>query len=122
MNRTKKELELIKCIVDLFPSDVIREVEKKKQELQQDNYFGNCSVCGESDGGLNIASDHYFVCHKHKKYWHWGSNHFSGWMDEPEEIWKKNYQTLKKYEEISGDEWVNNIINPGPEIDTSLPF
>ncbi len=122
MNRIKNELELIKCIVDLFPADVIREVEKKKQELQQDNYFGSCSVCGENDGNLNIARDHYFVCQKHKKKWLWGSNHFSGWMNETEKLWKKNHKTLKKYEEISGYEWLHNIIKPEPELDTSLPF
>jgi hypothetical protein len=122
MNRAKEELELVKCIVDLFPVDVIREVEIKKQQLQQDNYFGNCSVCGENDGNLNIAADHYFVCHKHKKKWYVGSNLFSGWRDETEKLWKKNHKTIKKYEKINGYEWVNNIINPGIEKDSSLPF
>ena len=127
MERTKLELGLIKLVVDLYLSDVIKEVEKKKRELRDDNHFGNCSVCGEYDEVLNVNRNHHFVCHKHKKRWNVGSNLFSGWRDETEEIWKKNCKTLEHYEEISGDEWLNNIFSPVTEAVSSeeslgLPF
>jgi len=103
----EKELGIIKGLLDLYPIDVIREAAEKKRELRtaEDNYFGSCSVCGEYDECLNIKRDHHFVCHQHKKRWHIGSNLFSAWKDETEEIWQKNYEKIKDYDEITGEEW-----------------
>jgi len=127
MDRTKEELQLIKCIVDLFPTDVIREAEKKKIEIKSpsDYHFGVCSVCGKSDGHLNIERAHHYVCYNHKKRWHIGSNLFSDWRHETEEIWQKNHEKIKDYNEISGHEWFENLFKPeyqGNKTKASLPF
>jgi len=127
MKRTKSELRLIKMVVDLYLSDIIEEVEKKKYELRQQNRFGNCSVCGGENGHLNVYKDHYFFCRKHKKCWYVGSNLISGWQDETQEIWKENAVKLKEFEEIDGNEWLNNKLYPSIEDSQSddseeLPF
>ena len=124
----KKELKLIKRVLDLYPIAVIREAAEKKQKLRaaEDNYFGSCSVCGDYDECLNVKRDHHFVCHQHKKRWWIGSNLFSGWRDETEEKWERNAQLLEHYVEISGEEWFERKFEPlnftEPEPAGSLPF
>ncbi len=37
------------------------------------------------------------MCHRHKTKWHVGSNLFSGWRDEIEEVWRLNRFRLAEY-------------------------
>ena len=117
--------EKINDLLDTYPKLVERKLKLRK--LRDENYFGNCSVCGGNDECLNIGSNHNFVCHKHKKSWSPGCNLFSSWHNENEEIWKKNAKKIYKYDEIDGHEWLDNKIKkleeeiPEPELE-SLPF
>ena len=66
----------------------------------QDDHFGLCPTCGQTDGYLNVDRDHYFVCHEHKLRWLIGSNLFSTWRDEDPDVWQKNSDLLSGYREI----------------------
>jgi len=123
----RKELWLIKLVVDLYPHDVRREIEKKKKEIKSpsDYHFGVCSVCGKSNGSLNMERAYYYVCHKHKNRWWVGANLFDSWNHELEEICQKNYEKIKDYDEITGNEWFERKFYPEfqkPESKESLAF
>ena len=62
-----------------------------------ENYFGGCPCCGNADGYLNDGPDHWFICHRHKTKWRAGSNLFSGWRDENDEMWLHNRFRLAEY-------------------------
>ncbi len=62
--------------------------------------WGGCPVCGRNDGFLNVGRDHWFRCDAHKTCWWHGSNIFSGWRDENEEIWRQNVQLLGTYTKV----------------------
>lgn len=100
--------EIVKIIAKNYRKLVKCELEIA--ELREKNYFGACSVCGSSAGYLNIERNHFYICHKHKKRWNVGSNLFSSWHNENEQIWKKNWKKISKYDEITGDEWMHNKI------------
>ena len=60
-------------------------------------YFGGCPYCGGNDGYLNVEREHWFMCDKHRTKRLIGSNLFSGWWDEGEEVWLKNQYRLQNY-------------------------
>ncbi len=64
------------------------------------HYFGGCPCCGNSDNYLNDGPEHSFMCHRHKTKWHAGSNLFSGWRDENEEVWRLNRFRLSEYMKV----------------------
>ena len=53
--------------------------------MKNDNYFGVCPLCHETDGYINIGATHWFICEEHKTKWCAGESLFSSWMDETEE-------------------------------------
>jgi hypothetical protein len=67
---------------------------------RSDAGFGVCPVCKGQDGYLNVERDHWFKCDEHKVRWHVGSNLFTSWHGEDEEIWEKNARILSEYEEV----------------------
>lgn len=62
--------------------------------------FGACPICGCSDGYLNVGRDHWFVCHRHKVKWHFGSNIFSAWREEDPAEHEDNERQLAPYREV----------------------
>jgi hypothetical protein len=62
-----------------------------------ENYFGVCPECGKTDGYLNIGRAHWFVCHEHRVRWCAGHNLFSGWREEDEAEWPKNWERIGEY-------------------------
>jgi hypothetical protein len=63
-------------------------------------YFGGCPSCHKTDGYVNIGRVHWFVCDAHRTRWSAGSNLFSCWRDETEEIWQKNHERFGPYREV----------------------
>ncbi len=61
---------------------------------QPDPDFGGCPRCGRNDGFLNVGSDHWAYCRRHKTRWLIGSNLFSGWRHEDETMWLRNRYRL----------------------------
>ena len=76
------------------------EVIKFPEKVTTDEYFGGCPTCGKNDGYLNVARDHWMVCHEHKARWLVGSNLFSSWRDESEEDWQRNEYRMNGYAEV----------------------
>ena len=62
-----------------------------------DKYFGGCPHCGQNDGFVNVESEQWFSCARHKTKWRVGSNLFSGWRDEDEATWQRNRFKLAEY-------------------------
>ncbi len=79
------------------------EVLATEQLEMEDSRFGTCPTCHRSDGFLNVNRAHWFICHKHKARWNVGSNLFSGWRNENEDIWQENEKLLLTYAEV--DPW-----------------
>lgn len=74
------------------------EPESVLSEEDPDNeYFGACPRCGDSDRCLNVGRDHWAVCTRHKARWLVGSNLFSGWRHETETDWQRNSELLSGY-------------------------
>ena len=73
---------------------------KKMANEEVDTCFDVCPICSRHDGFINIGRGHWMVCHKHKKKWFIGSNLFSSWENEDEEIWRENHKIIKDYELI----------------------
>ena len=67
---------------------------------KEESYFGDCPKCHGSDGYLNIGRDHWFHCEEHKVAWRVGSNLFSSWREENDEIWLANANKLAAYKTI----------------------
>ena len=68
--------------------------------ITTDAYFGGCPYCGANDGYMNVERDHWCVCDKHKTKWRIGSNLFSDWKDEDENVWMKNEYRLANYMKV----------------------
>ena len=66
----------------------------------QEEQFGNCPVCGKTDGYVNISCNHWFVCHEHKTKWFVGSGLFPSWENEREIDWLGNAVLLGRYEDV----------------------
>ena len=62
--------------------------------------FGGCPICHGVDNIWNVGRDHWSVCHRHKTKWNLGSNIFSSWRDESEEVWLKNEYRLANYRTV----------------------
>jgi hypothetical protein len=62
-----------------------------------EDYFGGCPKCGKNDGCFNIYSDHWYYCSTHRVRWTVGSNLFSGWKYETDEIWRLNWARFGSY-------------------------
>ena len=68
------------------------------------HYFGCCTECCK-DGcdlkknfcGCNIGRNHWEYCELHKQAWQIGSNLFSSWREENDEIWEANWNKIKDY-------------------------
>lgn len=78
---------------------VIMRFRKDTNRYQESNY-GNCPVCGYTDGYVNISCNHWFVCHQHKTKWFVGSNLFSDWQTEREVDWLGNAVLLEQYRDV----------------------
>jgi len=66
----------------------------------REDHFGNCPVCSQTNGCLNIGRNFWFVCHQHKTKWFAGNSLFSGWQFEPESNWLTNAALLNKYRDV----------------------
>ena len=66
----------------------------------RESRFGNCPVCGETDGFVNICCNHWYVCHEHKNKWFVGSNLFPNRDFENEYDWAENTKLLDGYNEV----------------------
>ena len=104
-------------------TDTVQEVvddvgDDENEVFNRNHYFGGCPYCGDTSGYLNVGRGHIFVCDEHKTAWPIGSNLFSSWREENEEIWEKNRNMLdREYkfveplpyepidEEIDGEEY-----------------
>lgn len=65
-----------------------------------DATFGVCPICKGQDGFMNVGREHWFVCQEHKTKWFVGSNLFSSWRYQSEEVWEENARILEGYEEV----------------------
>jgi len=76
------------------------------------SYFGNCPICKGTTGILNVGRDHWGCCSDHKTKWYIGSNMFSAWRFESEDVWKENSQLLQEFTEVEAipedPEWEKN--------------
>ena len=88
-------------------TEVMTDAEKRASE----HYFGGCPECGGNDGFVNIGKLHYFVCDTHKTKWWVGSNLFSCWRRQDEEIWEQNFAMLAEYREV---EALSTWVDPAP--------
>ena len=70
------------------------------QLREEPGYFGGCPKCGRDDGYLNVGRCHWFVCDEHKTTWCVGSNLFSSWREQSEEVWEENARRLSEYIEV----------------------
>ena len=70
----------------------------------KEEHFGNCPVCGFTEGYLNVHSSHWFHCKTHKTKWHVGFNLFSSWKNESPEVTEKNAILLSTYTEVEPEE------------------
>ena len=76
-----------------------------------DDYFGVCPTCLKA-AGCNIGRTNWMYCKEHGVKWRVGENVFSGWRDETEEQWFKNYELLKGFREIEPhSSWLNDPAN-----------
>ena len=74
-----------------------REMMNEEEEKDYNCYFGGCPECGGTHGSYNIGQEHWFVCEDHKTKWWIGSNLFSSWREESEEVWRRNNEKLTAY-------------------------
>ena len=89
-------------------TEMMTDAENKASE----HYFGGCPECGGNDGFVNVERTHWFVCDAHKTKWNVGSNLFSCWRRQDEEIWQQNFKMLEEYREVEAlNTWVGS--SPG---------
>ena len=70
------------------------------QLREEPGYFGGCPKCGRNDGYLNVGKSHWFVCDEHKTTWFVGSNLFSSWREQSQEVWEENARQLSEYKDV----------------------
>ena len=116
------EKAIIKMLLEKYPDYIKREIAKEDYRLE--HYFGVCSVCGKDKPYCNIHRSHYFYCDEHKKMWSPGSNLFSDWREEDENIWEANSKKLEGYEIIDGYEYFNQLFpeEVKEKVSAELPF
>ncbi len=80
---------------------VLSEEEQQILDSEAARYhFGAC-ICGRlPDLRANLGSDNYMACSVCQTFWCVGSNLFSDWRVETEEIWARNRAMLAGYTEI----------------------
>jgi hypothetical protein len=66
----------------------------EKPRAKEPDYFGGCPECLGNDGHMNVRSNHWCVCDKHKTKWCAGANLFSDWQEESDQIWEDNTRVL----------------------------
>jgi len=76
--------------------------------------FGCCPICGQCGMHVNVEKNHVGFCEEHKVRWGIGSNLFSSWRGESEEIWKKNAKMLETFTEVEPIHPVGYLIGGGP--------
>ena len=64
------------------------------------DYFGGCPKCGRHDGYLNVGSEHWFYCERHRTKRCVGSNLFSSWREQDEASFLRNARELSAYSEV----------------------
>jgi len=65
-----------------------------------EHYFGHCPVPGHENYYLNVGRKHWMVCEKCRIKWLIGENLFSSWRQESADVWQRNAETIKEYEEV----------------------
>ena len=80
-------------------SNVIDFARAKRQRTAPDDHFGVCPRCMEAGNYAdqiwrNVGREHYLCCDKHNVYWWVGSNLFSNWHHETEEMRQQNAAKL----------------------------
>lgn len=70
----------------------------------REGQFGNCPICGHTDGHINVSCNHWFVCHEHKTKWFVGSSLFSDWQFETEIDWLGNTVLLGQYKDVQPED------------------
>ena len=73
---------------------------RKDKNRYQERSYGNCPICGYTNGHVNISCNHWFVCHEHKTKWFAGSNLFADWQSEREVDWLGNAVLLGQYRDV----------------------
>ena len=63
-------------------------------------HFGCCPICHKEPIVLNLGSDHWAMCVRHRVIWCLGSNLFSSWHKENQTIWDKNKKRLERCAEV----------------------
>lgn len=79
-----------------------------------DAYWGRCPECSETDPTneyVNIERAHWMTCKLHRTRWFIGSNMFSGWRHETEATWRRNWERIGGYREISMHELLVSTAN-----------
>jgi hypothetical protein len=86
-------------------NDMNNTTEVTQDEVIDDRYIaplGCCPICGFSGLYCNVSRTHWFYCPEHKLSWCAGSNLFSGWRYETEELWRKNAEYLDHFHWVEG--------------------
>jgi len=97
----------------------IDQILQVKKQVEQDlkagrlDYLGSCPECFQFGEYFqitcrNINRQHFMCCDKHKVFWHIGSNLFSNWREETEEVWQENRDLLSQYTEVA--EWHPDVL------------
>lgn len=68
--------------------------------VRTDEYFGGCPECGQAEEHFNRGPNHYGACNTHQTCWWFGSNLFSSWRDETQEIWDANAARFAGYASV----------------------
>lgn len=83
------------------------EVEQNEAEILSANIeclndgCGLCPKCRKPALGLlNVGRDHFCYCDEDQTFWHIGSNLFSGWRRESEDVWRANEEKLRGYRQV----------------------
>lgn len=83
-------------------------------------FDGGCPICWRCLI-LNVGRTHWGVCRTHRVKWEIGSNLYSGWHYENEDIWASNAETLAKYRLIK-PVFPERICSTVIEDDSDIPF
>lgn len=99
---------------------------KRKTRIDIDNEFGLCPVCYSTPIFRNVGSVHFACCDRDRVCWSVGSNLFSAWREQSENIWQENERLLLTYKRVDpayGNEpdapaWMRQILR---EPNTKIP-
>ena len=68
--------------------------------LGEPNHDGDCPRCGGGWVCLNVGRNHWAICERDQVCWSLGSNLFSSWRYETEDLWHRNAETLERCEQV----------------------